>query len=181
MNHMKQSKLRSQSDNIWFKKTNYTGDWLSEKSKKIIKQLNEKNMKNLLFTLLLPLMSFGQLEYTRALNFQNDIREFYELNKLEYDSLLAYSAQVWAENLAKINKLEFSVDDKGELLYYYEKRKGIELDDYLLDASINWVVVREDEATFNQTICENCKYIGFGIAENKDYIYVVERYDQIFR
>ena len=53
MNHTKQSKLHSQSDDIWFKKTNYPGEWLSKKSKDIINQINQKNMKNLLFTLLL--------------------------------------------------------------------------------------------------------------------------------
>ena len=71
MNYTKQSKSHSQSDDIWFKKTNYPGEWLSKKSKDIINQINQKNMKNLLFTLLLlfPLMSFGQLDHKRALTF----------------------------------------------------------------------------------------------------------------
>ena len=53
MNHTKQSKPHSQSDDIWFKKTNYPGEWLSKKSKDIINQINQKNMKNLLFTFIL--------------------------------------------------------------------------------------------------------------------------------
>jgi hypothetical protein len=182
MNHTKQSKLHSQSGDIWFKKTNYPGEWLSKKSKDIINQINQKNMKNLLFTLLLlfPLMSFGQLDYKRALTFQNDIRSFHDLNKLKYDNSLAESAKVWAIYLAETNKFEFSDDDKGELIYYYKKRENIKIEDYLLDASIGWAIKYNEEETFKQIICEDCEYIGFGIAENIDYIYVVARYNKLY-
>lgn len=177
----KQSKHHSQSDDIWFKKTNYPGEWLSTKSKNIINQLKNKNMKNLLFILLLaPLISFGQLDYQKALTFQNDIRSFYGLNKLEYDDSLASSAKDWAIHLAKINGFEFSDDNKGELIYTYKKSNNFEEFDYFLDASIAWVIKYNEEITFKQVICEYCKYIGFGIAENKDYIYIVAKYNKIY-
>lgn len=182
MNHTKQSKPLSQSDDIWFKKTNYPGEWLSKKSKDIINQINQKNMKNLLFTLLLfPLLSFGQLNYEKALTFQNDIRSFYGLNALKYNDSLSVAAQVWAEHLSKTDSLGFSDDDKGELIYFYTKQKNVKINDYLLDASVGWAIRYDEEETFKQIICEECDYMGFGIAENKDYIYVVAKYNEIYK
>jgi len=182
MNHTKQLKPHSQSDEIWFKKTNYPEKWLSKKSKDIINKINQKNMKNLLFTLLLfPLLSFGQLNHKKALTFQNDIRSFYDLNALKYDDSLSAEAQVWAEHLSKTDSLGFSDDNKGELIYFYKKHKNIKINDYLLDASVGWAISYDEEETFKQIICKGCKYMGFGIAENKDYIYIVAKYNEIYK
>lgn len=49
---MEESKHHLQSDELWFIKNNYPGKWLSEKSKKIIEQIKNKNMKKFLFTML---------------------------------------------------------------------------------------------------------------------------------
>jgi len=49
---MEESKHHSQSDELWFIKTNYASEWLSEKSKKIIEQIKNKHMKKFIFTLL---------------------------------------------------------------------------------------------------------------------------------
>lgn len=182
MNHTDQSKPHSQSDDLWFQKSNYPANWLSEKSNEIINKIKQKNMKNLIFILLLfPLISFGQLNYEKALVFQNDIRNFYSLNELEHNDSLSYLAQLWAEYLSKTNKFEFSDDDKGELIYFYEKKAGLQINNYLLDASIGWVLkYSHEEETLKQVICENCVYVGFGISENKDYIYVVAKYNEIY-
>jgi hypothetical protein len=41
---MTQLKQNSQSDNkLWFQKSNYPGEWLSEKSKQIINQIKKIN------------------------------------------------------------------------------------------------------------------------------------------
>ena len=74
--------------------------------------------KLILITILTPIISFSQTYYDGALNFQNNIRSFYDLNELKYDSLLSVSAQEWANHLVKGNDgiLEFSDNDKGELI-----------------------------------------------------------------
>jgi hypothetical protein len=180
---MDQSKPPSQSDDLWFQKSNYPANWLSKKSNEIIKKIKQKNMKNLIFILLLlPLISFGQLNYEKALTFQNNIRSFYNLNELKYNDSLAYSAKEWAEYLSETSKFEFSDDDNGELIYIYEKKTGLEINNYLLDASVGWAIqYNGEEETFKQIICENCEYIGFGFAQNKDYIYVVAKYNKIYK
>jgi len=43
MNHTQESKQNLQSDEIWFKKTNYPSKWLSERSIKIINDILKKN------------------------------------------------------------------------------------------------------------------------------------------
>ncbi|MDA7821032.1 hypothetical protein N9A30_08485 [Flavobacteriaceae bacterium] len=48
--------------------------------------------KLILITILTPIISFSQTYYDGALNFQNNIRSFYDLNELKYDSLLSVSA-----------------------------------------------------------------------------------------
>jgi len=67
------------------------------------------------------------------------------------------------------------------LIYFYEKKTGLQINNYLLDASIGWVLkYSHEEETLKQVICENCVYVGFGISENKDYIYVVAKYNEIY-
>ena len=46
MNHTDQSKPHSQSDDLWFQKSNYPANWLSEKSNEIINKIKQKNMKD---------------------------------------------------------------------------------------------------------------------------------------
>ncbi|MDC1235615.1 CAP domain-containing protein [Flavobacteriaceae bacterium] len=138
--------------------------------------------KLILITILTPIISFSQTYYDGALNFQNNIRSFYDLNELKYDSLLSVSAQEWANHLVKGNDgiLEFSDNDKGELIYYYKKRENVRIEDYFLDASIGWVVEYDEEETFKQVVCEKCEFVGFGISENETYIYVVANYDKLY-
>jgi len=181
MNHTEQLKHHSQSDDIWFKKTNYPGEWLSKKSKDIINQINQKNMKNLLFTLLLPLLSFSQTYYTDALNFQNNIRSYYNVNSLSHSSDLALEAQMWANHLASVDQILVSSDNYGENIFWADKNYIKDNNkNVLLEASINWILYSDDQSTYNQMIYGNTSNIGFGVAENENSIYVVAKYDKLY-
>lgn len=177
----KQSKHHSQSDDIWFKKTNYPGEWLSTKSKNIINQLKNKNMKKLLFTLLLPLFSFAQFSHLEALNFQNNIRSYYNITNLLYSPDLALEAQMWANYIAETDQFILSDDSYGESVFWTDKNYAIiNGKDVLLEASLNWALDSSDGATYNQMIYKNATQVGFGVAESVDGIYVVAKYDKLY-
>ena len=62
MSHTNKSKPHSQSK-LWFQKSNYMQKFLTKQSNEIINKINKKNMKNLIFTLLIPVLSWGQTYY----------------------------------------------------------------------------------------------------------------------
>ena len=181
MSHTQESKPNSQSNELWFNKTNYMSKYLDEKSKKIINQIKNKNMKSLIFALLIPLLSFSQTYYTDALNFQNNIRSYHNVNNLLYSSDLALEAQMWADYLAETDKLSISSDNYGESIFWADKsyiRNNNK--DVLLEASINWLISAGDESTYSQMIYGNTNNIGFGVSENENSIYVVAKYDKLY-
>ena len=185
MNTTNQSKHHSQSeDNLWMQKNNYPGEWLSEKSNEIINKIKTKHMKNLIFTLLLaPLFSFGQTYYDNALVFQNNIRSYYNAPSLYYSNDLSLQAQAWAEYLASTDTFEVSTDNLGENIFYIDKAYARRTKkDILLEASINWILdIEDDYSTFNQIIYPETTNIGFGMAENENSIYVVAKYDKLWK
>ena len=137
-------------------------------------------MKNLLLIILFPISLLSQSLHSEALNFQNNIRSYYDLSPLEYDEDLSNEAQKWAEHLALTDDFEVSDDNYGEniyaleLEYYFSKAHNI-----YLEASINWVLDSEDELTLNQIKFHKAKLVGFGKAQSKRYIYVVAKYDKL--
>lgn len=178
---MEESKLPSQSDKLWFQKNNYPGEWLSEKSKKIVEQIKNKNMKKFIFTLLFPIFVFGQTYYDNALQFQNTVRSYYDAPLLSYNNDLALEAQAWAEYLAQTDTFTVSSDNYGENIFYINRMYAINNNkDVLLEATLNWIIDPDDWSTFNQIVYPEATNIGFGIAENKESIYVVAKYNKLY-
>lgn len=178
---MEESKQNSQYEDNWIKKNNYMGKFLSKESNEIINKIKKKYMKNLIFSLLFTVAASGQ--YNAALDFHNQVRNYYDLTPLSYDSNLAYEAQLWAEEIATTDNFSTSIDNYGEnifsmsRLYYLRHRK-----DAFLEASINWLIdIQGDYSTYNQALYSEASRIGFGIAENEESIYVVAKYDKLYK
>ena len=57
--------------------------------------------KLILITILIPIISFSKTYYDSALNFQNEVRNYYDLKPFEYDSSLSLHAQEWADYMAQ--------------------------------------------------------------------------------
>ena len=183
MSHTQESKENLQSNNLWFQKSNYMGKFLSEKSKEIINKLNKKNMKNLIFTMLLaPFLSFAQQSYTDALLFQNNIRSYYDLQMLNYNNDLALAAQEWADYMAKTDTFEVSNDVYGENIFYISRDYAmLKNKNVLLEASLNWILEPGDDySTYNQIIYPEATEIGFGISHNEEAIYIVAKYNKLY-
>ncbi len=179
---MKESKPHLQSDKLWFQKNNYPGEWLSEKSKKIIEQIKNKTMKKLIFTLLFPIFVFGQTYYDNALQFQNTVRSYYDAPLLSYNNDLALEAQAWAEYLAETDTFAVSSDNYGENIFYIDRiYANINKKDVLLEATLNWIIDTDDWSTFNQIIYPEATNIGFGVAENNESIYIVAKYNKLYK
>lgn len=138
--------------------------------------------KLILITILTPIISFSQTYYDSALNFQNSIRSYYDLTPLSYDNELSLKAQEWAEYMAETDKFEVSDDSYGENIFAisteYVFSKGKQP---CLEASMNWILESEDNLTLDQIIYEDAKRVGFGVAENHEYIYVVAKYDKLYK
>ena len=137
--------------------------------------------KVIILFVLTPIISFSQTYYDSALNFQNEIRNYYDLKPLEYDSSLSLHAQEWADYIAETDDFKVSDDNFGESIfsiqkiYCYSRNKNP-----YLEASINWIIDTDDSNTLNQILYEDVKRVGFGLAENHNYIYVVAKYDSIY-
>ena len=134
--------------------------------------------KLILITFLLSFLSNAQ--YNEAVHFQNNIRSYYNLNPYTIDSDLNKKAQAWANHMALTDEFDLSPDNLGETIYYFRKTSPEKPNNMFLDAAVSWVV-DADTSSFNQTICENCLSVGYGIAENIEYIYIVAKYDKLYR
>jgi len=138
--------------------------------------------KVIILFVLSPIISFSQTYYESALNFQNEVRNYYDLKPLEYDSSLSLHAQEWADYIAETDDFKVSDDDFGESIfsiqkiYCYSRNKNP-----YLEASINWIIDTNDSNTLNQILYEDVKRVGFGVAENHEYIYVVAKYDKLYK
>ena len=181
MSHTQESKPRSPSDELWFNKSNYMAKFLSKKSNEIINKINNKNMKNLILTLMLPMLSFAQTYYDTALDFQNTVRNYYDIPLLSYNDNLALEAQAWAEYLAQTDTFTVSSDNYGENIFYIDRiYANVNKKDVLLEASLNWIIDTDNYNTFNQIVYPDATNIGFGVAENNESIYVVAKYNKLY-
>lgn len=182
MSHTDKSKPHSQSK-FWFQKSNYMGKFLSKQSNEIINKINKKNMKNLIFTLLIPVLSWGQNYYDRALTFQNNVRSYYDIPMLNYDNELSLAAQEWADYMAATDTFEISDDNYGENIFYMSLDYVLERKkDALLEASLNWVLEPGDDySTYNQIIYPEANRVGFGISQNNEAVYIVAKYNKLYK
>ena len=179
---MEQSKQNSQyKQESWLQKTNFMGQFLSEKSNKIIEKIQKKYMKSLIFSLLFAISASAQ--WDDAILFQNQIRSYYNLSPLSYDNNLSVVAQNWAEHMAITDVFETSSDEYGENIYVINKAWANQNTENLyLDASISWVVnMIDDQRMMTQILYPGTSRIGFGIAENTESIYVVAKYDKYYK
>ena len=126
------------------------------------------------------LCSYSQNNFDDELKFQNQIRKFYQIQPLEIELNLTVLAQKYAENLAATDEFELqSPEGYYENMYAHNKEYGYDGIDFLLDASILWLVDKCDEdtqAAFNTIVNEELNYIGFGVAENNEQVYVIALY-----
>ena len=138
--------------------------------------------KLMIITLFTPLLSFSQAIVKDALFFQNSIRSYYNLQPLEIDHNLNQEAQDWANYIALNNLFEHEDDHYGETLYSIDKQYYNPAIDFILDASVHWILSEDDDnLPFHQITYKESKRVGFGIAENDEYIYVVAKYDKLYQ
>jgi hypothetical protein len=53
--------------------------------------------------------------------------------------------------------------------------------DYFLEATISWILEQENKTTFKQLLCEECESVGFGVALSDDKIWVIAKYDKLYK
>ena len=73
--------------------------------------------KVIILFVLTPIISFSQTYYDSALNIHNEVRNYYDLKPLSYDSDLSLKAQEWAEYIASTDSFEVSDDEYGENIF----------------------------------------------------------------
>lgn len=140
-------------------------------------------MKKTIFILLFPFLLSAQNQIEKALEFQNNIRSYFDLEPYNIDSNLAeiaYKKAVW---LSEKKNIVHRNDQYGELIYVLNKEYLKDNMNCYLDASVGWVVEFDTETkvkTFNQIICIDCSSVGFGYYEDEDRVYVVAIYDKMF-
>ena len=132
------------------------------------------------FFLLIPLFAFTQtkFEFENAVDFQNTLRTYYNLDPYKIDVTLTKIAQLKAEYLAKLDDFELSDDMFGETIYTVEKETMYKDKDYYLDATIGWTL--NLAWTKNQILCSVCEEVGYGWAENDKNVYIVAKYDKMY-
>ncbi len=139
-------------------------------------------MKNLILILLFPIFINAQVEYFTALNFQNNIRSYYNLDLLSYDKELSNKAQAWANHIAATNNFTREDDLYGETIYALDKEYYNQQVNYILDAVVHWTLSEDDNRVpFYQMIYPDISKVGFGISENAESIFVVAKYDKIYQ
>jgi len=116
----------------------------------------------------------------KAVDFQNIVRDYYELPLLTLDKELSKDAQMWADEMARTDVFDFSDSVYGETLYRLDKNDFLIPNNPYLDAAVGWLQAYEQPEYF-QTLCNGCNYVGYGKSENDFYIYVVAKYDKLYQ
>mgnify|MGYP006077694223 CR=1 FL=1 len=121
--------------------------------------------KLILITILIPIISFSKTYYDSALNFQNEVRNYYDLKPFEYDSSLSLHAQEWADYMAQTDDFKVSTDNYGENIFYVEKIYCYSRNkNPYIEASMSWILDSDDLYSLNQIIYEHTKKVGFGFS-----------------
>lgn len=125
------------------------------------------------------ILQLNKFDLKEGLKIQNDVREFYDLEKLLLDEELSKKAQLWANHLAAVDSLLISDDEFGESVFWVDMEY---IDTYnkniFKEASLNWLLSKgeEDENTYLQIVSEKSTKIGIGIASSLSSHYVVAKY-----
>jgi hypothetical protein len=135
-------------------------------------------MRKLILLLLFPAISVAQ-DFNSALNMHNTIRGYYNLEPLVLNDTLTNIAYERAKVTADINKVVFTNDKLGESVFYTDYITISR--DYFLEATISWILEQEDQTTFKQLLCEECESVGFGVALSDDKIWVIAKYDKLYK
>jgi len=135
-------------------------------------------MRKLILLLLFPAISIAQ-DFNSALNMHNTIRGYYNLKPLVLNDTLTNIAYKRAKVTADINKVVFTNDKLGESVFYTDYITISR--DYFLEATISWILEQEDQTTFKQLLCEECESVGFGVALSDDKIWVIAKYDKLYK
>ena len=117
---------------------------------------------------------------SKAINFQNTVRSYYELPLLNLDRDLSTDAQFWAEEMARTDVFDISNSIYGETIYRLDKNNYLIPRNPYLDAAVGWLQAWE-QPEYYQTLCGECNYVGYGKSENDFYIYVVAKYDKLYQ
>ena len=117
---------------------------------------------------------------SKAINFQNTVRSYYELPLLNLDRELSQDAQFWAEEMARTDVFDISNSIYGETIYRLDKSDYLIPRNPYLDAAVGWLQAWE-QPEYYQTLCGECNYVGYGKSENDFYIYVVAKYDKLYQ
>ena len=135
-------------------------------------------MRKLILLLLFPAISVAQ-DFNSALNMHNTIRGYYNLEPLVLNDTLTNIAYERAKVSADINKVVFTNDKLGESVFYTDYITISR--DYFLEATISWILEQEDQTTLKQLLCEECESVGFGVALSDDKIWVIAKYDKLYK
>lgn len=135
-------------------------------------------MRKLILLLLFPAISVAQ-DFNSALNMHNTIRGYYNLEPLVLNDTLTNIAYERAKVTADINKVVFTNDKLGESVFYTDYITISR--DYFLEATISWILEQEDQTTLKQLLCEECESVGFGVALSDDKIWVIAKYDKLYK
>tara|TARA_R110001632_G_scaffold64778_4_gene153849 strand:- start:1873 stop:2283 length:411 start_codon:yes stop_codon:yes gene_type:complete len=135
-------------------------------------------MKKLILLLLFPAISIAQ-DLNTALNMHNTIRGYYNLKPLVLNDTLSNIASERAKVTADLDKIVFTNDDLGESVFYTDYITISR--DYFLEATISWILEQPDQTTLKQILCKQCSSVGFGVALSDDKVWVVAKYDKIYK
>lgn len=135
-------------------------------------------MRKLILLLLFPAISIAQ-DFNSALNMHNTIRGYYNLKPLVLNDTLNYIAYERAKITADMNKVVFTNDELGESVFYTDYITISR--DYFLEATISWILEQQDQTTLKQLLCEDCKSVGFGVAVSDDKVWVIAKYDKLYK
>lgn len=135
-------------------------------------------MRKLILLLLFPAISVAQ-DFNSALNMHNTIRGYYNLEPLVLNDTLTNIAYERAKVTADINKVVFTNDKLGESVFYTDYITVSR--DYFLEATISWILEQQDQTTLKQLLCIECKSVGFGVALSDNKVWVVAKYDKLYK
>ena len=113
-------------------------------------------------------------------NHKIDAEEFLEfVHNIDY-SLLQKDLDL-ANEIKKLpgEKIIFTNDKLGESVFFTD---NITISrDYFLEASISWILENYNNVTLKQMLCVECETIGFGVAMSEDKIWVVAKYNKVYK
>lgn len=149
-------------------------------------------MKNLILTLLLtPILAVTTVtnltdstalafKAKAAVKFQNQVRDLYDIHPLKLDKDLTRLAKLHAKKI--VNYPEYGLDtlfEGGQIITTFSRENKKKKNYYLaaaVDAAVH--IWDEERISYYHTTCEECYFVGFGMAKNKKDVVVVTFYDK---